>query len=283
MFLSGDLLKEMPNILGWLDELGFESSKIRYSKYANHIENFFDCKNPLSDDGLEKFNLCTKSFIELMTLFDIYLGFQGERSKGFIDKLEKAIGGQEHPEGHLAGPSRDYLFELLVAKMFYAAGYKIDFEATTDVVAKNSKYTVHAECKRISSEKKFEENCKTAEKQLKREMGKAGTPFHGIIFVDITNCIAGIPAREFRNSADASFFIDDKFKNFEIQNSRLINRINDRFIDSSLGVYLISRIPAWIEDLSLLLFRKSSVIAPKHLPDDRFNKLEDILRDFPRK
>ena len=195
-FAGEPILKEMSCVLEWLKGKGLNALNSRYSRYEKDIDQFFSCDDPTSADGRAKFDKLTNSYIECLNIVLIYRAFRDEASQGFVDRLSKVANGQDHPDASSAGSSRDYLFELLIAARMSMAGYKIDFNKFTDVIAENDEFLIFGECKRLSSEKKFEENFKTAGKQIAAQAEGVPQRVYGLVFLDVSSCLDGIPKTE---------------------------------------------------------------------------------------
>lgn len=277
---SGDLFSETEAALNWMVLKGIDAPKIRYSRYINYIRDFFQCKSPGSPEGLEKFKLATKSFKELMIIINIYHSFENEDQLGFIDRLKKAVTGQDHPSPGSAGSSRDFLFELYTASMFFDAGYSIDFGEKTDVIARNERSQVYIECKRLSSEKKFEGNFKYAGKQLKEGIERIRGSVHGMIFIEITDCLQNLPTRQLTSIGEAKKIVYECLEGFLKEKINKIEEINDRFVEQSLGVCLFAIAPIWIDDASFYLTRHFHCHVAQKLTHERFDVLEAIMENI---
>ena len=104
--------------------------------------------------------------------------------------MKKAINGSVFYDtnSNNMDEGRNFLYELLIATWFSKLGYEIDFDNETDVVAKYGEVTIYAECKRIKSNRSFEENYKKAFKQLEKVEKQKN--IYKLVFVDIYNCVA---------------------------------------------------------------------------------------------
>ncbi len=84
------------------------------------------------------------------------------------------------------------LFELLVAARFHLADDTIDFDDTSDVVAKRDGLVVRAECKRLVSGKQLEKRINYATDQLAKAMAKTDEEALGIVFIDVSSCMTSV-------------------------------------------------------------------------------------------
>lgn len=268
----------MPEVLEWLSSFGFKALSTRYSRYVKYIESFFDSERADSEDGRAKFDALTKSYKECIEIVIIKTVFFDERSDKFKSKLKEIIKGKDHLDSDSACGARDYLFELIVAAKFSKAGYSIDWNGLTDVVASKSDVKVFIECKRITSEKRFEENFNKAGKQLKREMGKEKSAKSGLIFIDVSNCIAkDTPNHEVSNPQVAKWVVGDAISQFINRNSYHIESLNKKYARQSLGVCLTGQAGIWTEDLTHYLVSKTDVRTHSQRSDVKFQKLSSIL------
>ncbi|WP_153018993.1 hypothetical protein [Lysobacter capsici] len=279
-FAGEPILKEMPCVLEWLKGKGLNALNSRYARYEKDIDHFFSCDDPTSADGRTKFDKLTNSYIECLNIVLIYRAFRDEASQGFADRLSKVTDGQAHPDASSAGSSRDYLFELLIAARMSLSGYKIDFNKVTDVVAENDDFLVFGECKRLSSEKKFEENFKKAGKQISARAAGMSQRVYGLVFLDVSSCLDGIPKMELRNAEAAQRAMHESLEAFVARNASRIEQLTERFSESSLGVCLIGQAPIWTRDGTLYMAARTRVVAPQSLSDEDFNSLNKILSEF---
>lgn len=273
---SESVLEAMPNVMVWLKKNGIDAPKVRYARYIDHIGKFFSGGDKFTQEKLEEFNVATECYKEISNIYYIFKSFQNEEQQGFIDRLKKTVAGQDLPEAGSAGPSRNFLFELSVASMFSNAGYCIDFNSQTDVIARSENYEIYIECKKLSSDKKLEDNFKAAGKQLEREIGNSGGKVRGIIFIDVTTCLEGLPRHELPSTEIASYFVSDCAKNFVRKHSKKINDNNDRFIKHSLGVCLISQVPVWIDKPAFFLVRDKQIIVSRKIKNRYFRDINKI-------
>ncbi|GEM_PF-656239 len=279
-FAGESILKDMPCVLEWLKEKGLSALNSRYSRYEKDVDQFFSCGDPISADGRAKFDKLTNSYIECLNIVLIHRAFRDEGSQGFVDRLSKVADGQDHPDASSAGSSRDFLFELLISARMALSGYKINFNEITDVVAENDEFLVFGECKRLSSEKKFEENFKKAGKQIAAQAKAIPQRVYGLVFLDVSSCLDGIPKMELPNVEAAQRVIHESLEAFVARNASKIEQLAERFSESSLGVCLIGQAPIWTRDGTLYMAARTRVVAPRSLSEEDFNSLKKILGGF---
>lgn len=275
------VLKQMPAALAWLAAKGLNALNSRYARYERDIDAFFSSIDPTSLEGRAAFAKLTNSYKECLNLIIIYKAFRDEQSKGFWDRLSKVTDGQDHPELNEAGPSRDFLFELLIAARMSLSGYQIDFDKVTDVVAKTSDFLILGECKRLSSEGRFEANFKKAGKQIITEAETIVQKAYGLVFLDVSACLPPVKA-ELINSETVERTMHQAIEDFVERNKSKIDQLTERFANSSLGVCLIGQTPAWTQDGTLQLATRTRVIAPLSLSDKDFESLNTIMQGFSR-
>lgn len=181
----------MDDVIQWLNSHNLKGSVSRYSKYKSYIEDFYKKGNPCCIEDLEiRFKKLNDSVQECAQIVLIYEQFKFNESKGFWEKMKKAINGSVFYDtnSNNMDEGRNFLYELLIATWFSKLGYEIDFDNETDVVAKYGEVTIYAECKRIKSNRSFEENYKKAFKQLEKVEKQKN--IYKLVFVDIYNCVA---------------------------------------------------------------------------------------------
>lgn len=279
-FAGEPILKEMPRVLEWLNGKGLNALNSRYSRYVKDIGQFFSCDDPTSADGRAKFDKLTNSYIECLNIVLIHRAFRDEASQGFVNRLSKVADGQDHPDASSAGSSRDYLFELLIAARMSLSGYKIDFNKVTDVVAENDEFLIFGECKRLSSEKKFEENFKKAGKQVAAQAEGVSKRVYGLIFLDVSSCLEDIPKTELPNAEVAQRVIHNSLEAFVARNASKTQQLAEQFSGVSLGVCLIGQVPLWTQDGTLHMATRTRVVAPLSLADEDFDSLNKIMGRF---
>ena len=280
-FSSEFVLQQMPDVLNWLKTFGFKALSTRYSRYVNHIDAFYKENNPDSEEGRSAFELMTKSYKECLEIVIIKTVFKDEQSNGFKTRLGKVITGTDHLTHTQASESRDYLFELLVAARFSQKGYAVDFDFLTDIVARKEEFSVYCECKRISSEKRFEENFHTAGKQLEREMKKTPYSKYGLIFIDVSSILSeGIPKIEMNDELVADNFLGEAMEQFIKRQADNIERLNSKHLDHSLGVCLFGSVPMWTKDFTLYSVTKINVLTSSQLCNGKFSNLKKVIHEF---
>jgi hypothetical protein len=97
-------------------------------------------------------------------------------------------------------PSRNTFFELLVASHLDKTGIKVDLSKKTDIIADFEDFKVFIECKRVSSETKYNDRIKEAIKQLERRFTKGKTKEFGLVFISATSILN--PKLNIRESSD---------------------------------------------------------------------------------
>lgn len=285
---SKAILDQMALVLTWLDGLGLPSYNSRYARYEEIVDAFFMGARPESnmDDAQRRYDEMTKAFRECLDIIIVFNNFKDNIEPRLAKTLKQVVSGQDVPQLDVAGASRNYLFELLVAARFSAAGYNIQFdsaiddEAETDVVAKRDGYVVYSECKRLSSEKKLEAKIKEAAKQLIRKIVNSSDDFFGLIFIDISSCIISELPPKPVSQIRARRIVDRVVKSFIARNGNLINSLNIRFKEISLGVCFVANVPIWAPNSILYTIAPMDVRAASTLSDKKYAQLEMVLKGF---
>ncbi len=297
-----EIISQMPSVLEWLSSYGINAHNSRYAKYEKLINDFYNNKElssflkdknindfseivlpeDLYNKTLEKFLILTESLKEVFEIVIIYKTLQQEKNIALKDRLQKVITGQEllteNPKNESAH-ARDILFELLIISYFYNLEYKINFETLTDVVVEKNSIKVFGECKRLSSEKNLQKQLSKVKKQLEKISFKENE--HGLIFVDISNCIyIDMIKKELPNVAIAKYLLELSVHNFIKRNQKTIDEYNNKCIDFSLAICFMANIPTWVQDGAFYRNMKIQVIAPEELSDERFEILGEVFNGF---
>jgi hypothetical protein len=275
------ILKRLPEIISWLVALGLPAGNSRYARYEEIIEEFFRNRpDTLQDSGNQLFLELSLAYRECIDIFAIYRCFSGIRHHNFIEKPSKVVAGRDVPELGEAGTSRNLLFELLVASRFQLAGYDIDFDEKTDVVARRDGITVRVECKRLASEKKLRTRIDEAADQLSKASTKVHEKVVGLIYVDVSSCIVESVQREVDTHDDAVREIERELRRFLVRNAASVEAVNQKHLDVSCATCLIATLPIWTHDFVMQTVSCTEVRAATDLSDERFEELKKILYGF---
>ena len=173
------------------------------------------------------------------------------------------------------------MFELLVAARFTGMGYLIDFNTKVDVIAQKADRTIQVECKRISSPKKFRDRFISAGDQLRLRRHEAQAT-HGIIFMDVSNCVSdSLPLSELDTASDANHAIGVAMQRWILCHAAMIEQLNERFLDCSLGVALIGQFTPWTWDTVGPTTATTTVVrAAEQLPNSAYRDLEEVMQGF---
>jgi hypothetical protein len=179
------MLHDLEQALNWLAWLEVRVPATRVAVYQAIIRSLIDAlkRNQLQaftrDD---KFREVSNSFYEASQLIAIHKGLVSVPvTLGLKSRLQSLVHGQtssvaERADGKSHKP-RDASFELFVASAFTRAGFLVDLDQITDVVAASGANTFLIECKRPRHENSFESAMKEASSQLNRRLSaRAGNP-----------------------------------------------------------------------------------------------------------
>lgn len=275
------IMKRLPEIISWMEDLGLPARNSRYARYEEHINKFYrDGTDPLSDEGKQSFKELNQAYRECIDIYLVHKCFQHVRHPNFIATLRKVIAGQDVPDLYAAGASRNFLFELLVAARFHLAGYVIDFDDTSDVVAKRDGVVVRAECKRVASEKQLEKRVNCAAGQLATAMAAAGGEAVGIVYIDVSSCIVSDVHEVVETADKAGFEVASAVRQFLIRNASLIDMLNQKHLDISYATCLIGTLPVWSRDYVLHTTSTTEVRVADSLRDEKYEQLKKVLTGF---
>ncbi|WP_460735282.1 hypothetical protein [Lysobacter tyrosinilyticus] len=264
-----------------MESLGIPAAKSRYARYEKRIAKFFDdAVHPTSIEGQQAWKDLTHAYRECIEIYLIFKTFAGCDHPNFISILAKVASGAEVPALAQAGTSRDFAYELLIAARFHLSSYAIRFDETSDVVAEQAGIRIRAECKRIASEKKLESRIKAAGGQLARMTVVEDDATLGLMFIDVSSCVASEVAQLVETRADAQNALNSAIGNFLQRNEVAIERLNDRFSEASYATCITATAPIWSRDLVLHATTGTAVSASRAMSDRKFERLRHALRSF---
>ena len=275
------IIQSLPAIISWMEAMGISARNTRYGHYEKIINQFYrDKVDPWSAEGKQRFKDLSLAYRECIDIYLVYKCFEGVIHPNFISTLSKVVAGREVPDLEVAGESRNFLFELMVAARFKMAGYDIDFDDTSDVVAKRGGLVVRVECKRIVSEKQLYRRVNHAAKQLTTAMTKANAKVVGIVYIDISSCVLPGVRQIVETDADAEHEVKAAVHSFLARNANVIEALNRKHIDVSYATCLIGTLPIWSHDFVLHTSTATEVRAAETLSDEKYELLQNVLIGF---
>ena len=277
------IMKELPKIIAWMEALGLRARNSRYARYEEHINKFYrDRLDPLSEEGKQFFKELNQAYRECIDIYLVYKCFEHVRHSNFIVTLSEVLMGKDVPDLEVAGASRNYLFELLVAARFHLAGYAIDFGDTSDVVAKRDGVVVRAECKRLVSERQLEKRINYAADQLATALAKADEKAVGIVYIDVSNCVLPDLRQVVETGDDAEQEMKAAVRRFLVRNANRVETLNQKHIGVSYATCLVGTLPIWSRDFVLHTSASTEVRAAKNLSDEKYEQLQKVLAGFDK-
>lgn len=278
---ESDILGVVPHAIAWMESLGISAAKSRYARYERHVARFFDADiDPASSEGRKEWRNLSYTYRECIDIYSIFGSFSECNHPNFVSILKKVASGEDVPEAARAGMSRDFAFELLIAAKFRMAGYAIQFDGTSDVVADRAGVRVRAECKRLTSEKKLVARLKEAGSQLSSVISPEEGKTLGLIFVDVSSCIGQDVPQLVPTAADAENALQAAMNKFLYRNRLAIETLNDRFANVSYATCVTATAPIWSRDLVLHAATGTRVCASRSISEPRFARLEHALASF---
>jgi hypothetical protein len=276
-----DIMKKLPKIIAWMVALGLPARNSRYARYEEHINKFYrDGLNPLSEEGKQFFKELNQAYRECIDIYLVYKCFEHVTHPNFIATLSKVVAGKDVPDLEVAGASRNFLFELLVAARFHLAGYAIDFDDTSDVVAKRNGLIVRAECKRLVSEKQLEKRINYAAGQLAMTMTEADEEAVGIVYIDVSSCVLPDVRQVVKTADEAEQEVKTAMRRFLARNANLIEALSRKHIDVSYATCLIGTLPIWSRDVVLHTSASTEVRTAETLSDEKYKQLQKVMAGF---
>ena len=181
-FVIDELVNEMKELISFYEE-HFDYKRIRSSK----IQKWIKCVDDPNIETIERF----KYFFQIRQYVRALQTFKDNSNKIKKDTITGMLSG-----GHSSKNDRssDYFFEIDMARRFVNREdfENINLNENTDIIFKSSccDAEIFIECKKINSDKSFEENIRKANKQLALKLDEIKN-FHkkglGIIAVNLSN------------------------------------------------------------------------------------------------
>lgn len=192
-----NILNEFELTIDWLNDLGISTENSRVSQYHQFMLDLTENYKALSfEESKEKFPNLISYIVDIFNFNQIHKalsGFDKGQLLSFSPIIKEAIKGPANQidEGRKT-TARNFLFEAMVAARFHLpdSGVSMIPNPITDVAVNVLNHELLIECKRISSENKFESNIKKAAKQLNNAFSKKCTSqLCGLIAVNISKLI----------------------------------------------------------------------------------------------
>jgi hypothetical protein len=182
--LEGTGLSNPELVIAWLTGLGITVANTRVAKYKKilAVSTAFTAQGKLKElDRLYPIQERANAFHESGELSLVWQGLQSFDCEILKRKLKKVVEGplmllDEKPK---SAEPRNTLFELAVAALLASSGIKIKFRDPDDVVARFLHTEILVECKRMQSERRFEERFDYAQKQLLQRLQQEEGPARG--------------------------------------------------------------------------------------------------------
>jgi hypothetical protein len=155
--------------------------------------------------------------------------------------------------------------------------------------AQEDNITIFSECKKITSKKNFEKEMKKALKQLGENNIENNNNFYGMIFIDITNVIFEdlknyLYENKFiiKNQFDGIKLLEKCISEFLSLKSKVIDDLNDKNINISLGTGFYVSIPLLINNEIIFFTTKLDFKVSQYLNDEKFENLKEIISPFEK-
>lgn len=192
-----DKSADIQELESFLEGLGVATKGTRLDRYKKYLSLY--CSGELEsskeifknvEDDRFKSELDWYLYVlrEIDELLFIYQGVKNNPPRGLSGKLQKIVSGADFAALDRNTESRNTQYELRVASYFCRAGFDVDVDGLTDVIASKNNICIYVECKRISSTRRLEENLKYAKKQLVARLPKnsGAVKYYGLIAADVT-------------------------------------------------------------------------------------------------
>jgi len=146
---------------------------------------FIDPPNSPIEHGPDRLLYVLREVHELTWIGE---GLRDAHTRGLADKLQIVVRGADFAALDRNTASRNTQFELRIASYLGRAGYRLDFESLTDIVATCGLTTYYVECKRVASAAQLTRRIKEALNQIEERKPKSGFVHgrHGVVAVDVT-------------------------------------------------------------------------------------------------
>lgn len=280
----------------WIVKFNYKNSKNQLNKQSLlMIDKFFILENEFIQyykKNKQSILIDSKKFVDetneilnqcyYMAL--VYNLLKDENNPIFIKNLNTVAKGAEIVQFKTNENSRNFLFELVVNSFFKHCGWEIKF-SKSDVVAQKNNITVVSECKKITSKTNFKSELEIAAKQLKRiDINNSKNTF-GMIFIDITNILFEniekfMKLFSFNTEQAGMNLIKNLTNDFLDDNSFVINSINDKYVDTSLGVCFFCGMNLPISLYKTCFAINFHFMSSGKLDDERFDFYSKICSPF---
>ena len=182
------------------------------------------------------------------------------------DRLKKAFKGPILPieENFNTNEARNTMFELALASFLSSAGFEVRLQGQhgpyySDIEAKLGDRRFVIECKRLLSEKRFQEQLDHASDQLDSFLNQDHEAF-GIIAIDITKLEnRGNDIYSASNSISAKIGLGNLLESALRENWNSLKKVRNKRI---IGLLLYIHTPAYLRDESLLTAAKYLALWP---------------------
>jgi aspartyl-tRNA(Asn)/glutamyl-tRNA(Gln) amidotransferase subunit B len=258
------ILNGLRDARNWAQHVGQQDAFGRFSEYERNIEALIRVKESENLDTFVKAkgnDLLMWSLVESMELADFPHTLRDVDPASLNDRLRKAFKGPILPTGEdfNTNEARNTMFELALASFLSSAGFEVKLSKESDVEARIGNLRFVIECKRLLSEKRFEEQLSKASKQLSGFLDRNPDGM-GLIAVDVTklkNRGEGIYVAA--NSKVAKIELGNMLETTLRENWNSLKRVNDKRI---IGLLLYLHTPAFLREESLLTAAKQSALWP---------------------
>jgi aspartyl-tRNA(Asn)/glutamyl-tRNA(Gln) amidotransferase subunit B len=278
-----DILSHLRGAKDWAATHGLQDALGRFSIYETNIETLIGARKSGGLGRLvkDKGNAALMwSLVESMELSDFQQTLRNVEPSILKERLKKALKGPILPthEDRNTNEARNIAFELGLASFLSSAGFEVQLtkQHDSDLEAKLGDVRLVIECKRLLSERRFEEHLSDATSSLASSLNQRKDAW-GLIAVDITKLKnIGDHVYDVATPMGLRLGLGDLLETTLQENWDSLKRISDRRI---IGLLLYIHTPAFVQSESLLTAAKYFAIWPLHSPGTaEYRALDTVAR-----
>lgn len=192
-----DHLKDLKEMIMFLEDIKINVSNTRISRYAQFLESIY--KNEATEPAnffpnaiSTRFKSYDDWFLyiirEIHELIWIVKGIKKNKPKGLEDKLTNIVSGSDFAALDKNDHSRNLQYELRIASYFCQMNWDVDLSTLTDIVVHAPKFNLFLECKKVTNLNKLSKRLNEARNQINNRMPKQylSKPCYSFLCIDVT-------------------------------------------------------------------------------------------------
>lgn len=258
----GALFELLPQLQDWLKQQNCKADISRFSHYKSLASDFFSCENPLSPEGEQKFINLSNSIHEVLLAILVMQAAKDHDWKIPDETLQKIVNGPDFVEEAASGESRNFLYELLVARFLSNHNFLMNFFGKSDVQGLRDGFIINAECKKLYSITQLWKKLKKSGLQLNRTTGTNRDEVSGLTFLDLSFLLKDeIKTYEYDHQSSAHEKLKSEIDAFSNAHKKMIRKYTQAYSQVSLGVSLFASKVIWTKNIEAYLIMHQTIIS----------------------